>query len=115
MSKGVKAARPLALALLLALVPAPACAAVDLDALAHQAAAGARSPTETVAALVRWTHDHLSWTSTDYQIRMVDEILAGGGGNCREQAVVVRALLDRLGIRTRQIREINIQPASISR
>lgn len=38
------------------------------------------------------------------------EIICRQGGNCAEQALVVRALLKELGIRTRRISEINIQP-----
>lgn len=93
----------------------PARATVDLDALARTAAGDARTPTEKITAVVAWTHRALEWTGTDYRSRSVTEIIERGGGNCNEQASVVRALLTRLGVQTRRIREINIQPPSTRR
>lgn len=61
-----------------------------------------------VQSVVDWTHRHLEWTATDYQDRSVSAVLSRGGGNCREQAIVVRAALEDMNIATRQIREINL-------
>jgi transglutaminase-like putative cysteine protease len=84
----------------------------DVPALAKRIAPANGTTVATVRAMVDWTNQTLEWTATDYKSRDVVEILARGGGNCAEQAGVVRALLDAVGIRTRRIREINLQPAS---
>src|SRR5262249_28071503 len=76
---------------------------------------GARSAVTKVRAVVEWTNRSLEWTSTDYKERTVDEILERKGGNCNDQALVVVALLHELGIETRRVREINVQPESAER
>lgn len=85
---------------------------VDLDRLAVRAAGNARSATDRIRAIVGWTHENLEWTATDYRSRSVEEIIERGGGNCREQALVVQDFLGRLGIDTRMTREVNVQPAN---
>jgi transglutaminase-like putative cysteine protease len=89
-----------------------AWAATDVAALARQIAPAGGTTEATVRAMVDWTNKSLRWTATDYKARDVADILARGGGNCAEQANVVRALLDAVGVRTRRVREINLQPAS---
>lgn len=84
----------------------------DVAGLARRIAAPAGTSEQKVRAVVDWTNRTLDWTTTDYKSRDVAEILARGGGNCAEQAGVVRAMLDAVGVRTRRIREINLQPAS---
>ncbi len=87
-------------------------AAIDLDALAKTATEGAHTPTEKVAAAVAWTHQHMTWNYTDYKKRTVEQIVEQKGGNCFEQTLVVQDILSRVGVKTRRIREINIQPPS---
>src|ERR1700683_2223953 len=89
--------------------------AVDLDALARNATIGASTPTEKVKAAVSWTHAHNSWTSTDYEQRTVERIVERNGGNCNEQALVVQDILGRVGVKSRRVKEINIQPRSEER
>lgn len=92
--------------------PAPQ---VDLQVIARTAVADATTSTEKVRAAIQWTHDNMDWTSTDYQKRTIEEIIERRGGNCREQAMVVTALLQRVGVKVRQIREVNIQPENPAR
>ena len=66
-------------------------------------------------ALVHWIHEKFEWSATDYQNRSVTEILERRSGNCAEQARVLETLLNSLGITSRRIAEINIQPPSIQR
>jgi hypothetical protein len=99
----------------ISLLLATAAAGADLDALAKTAAGSATTPTAQVRSVIDWTNHALEWTATDYQKRTAEEIVDRKGGNCNEQAVVVRALLDRLGVKTRRVREINIQPESAER
>jgi hypothetical protein len=87
----------------------------DLAALAREAAGGAQASEAKVAAVVGWVNRQFTWTFTDYQKRSVAEIIARRGGNCNEQALVVCALLEQLGVKTRRVREINIQPESRDR
>lgn len=88
---------------------------VDKAALAQKAAGNAATTNDKVRAVIDWANHSFEWTSTDYKSRTVDEIITRGGGNCFEQAIVVVALLKELGIPTRRIREINIQPDSEQR
>src|SRR6201996_7764561 len=103
-------------AAIVALVISCGCGVVhaetDLKALAAGIAARAHTNTERVTAVIGWTHTHLDWLTTDYQKRTVQEILDRKGGNCDEDARVVVALLDELGVQNRRVQEINIQPAS---
>ena len=69
----------------------------DIDTLARNATGGATTPTEKVKAAVGWSHAHLSWTSTDYQQRTLQQIVERNGGNCNKQALVVRDILERVG------------------
>ncbi len=85
---------------------------VDKAVLARTAAGEATTTLNKVHAVVGWANQSFKWTYTDYRQRTVDEIIARKGGNCFEQAIVVAALLNELGIRTRSVREINIQPDS---
>ncbi len=96
-------------------IPSAALALPDPAALARLAAGDAGSPTEKIRRVVRWTHENLQWTATDYRSRSVLEILERGGGNCREQALVVQDFLARLDIASRMVREVNVQPADAAR
>jgi hypothetical protein len=60
--------------------------------------------------LVHWVNDSFKWSYTDYQRRTPAEIIARRAGNCAELASVLHMLLDTLGVRSRWIREINVQP-----
>jgi len=65
--------------------------------------------------LVHWVNDSFKWSYTDYQRRTPEEIVARRAGNCAELASVLHMLLDSLGVRSRWIREINVQPAPTPR
>jgi hypothetical protein len=90
-------------------------AQTDKAALARTAAGDSKTTLDRVRSVILWTNRSFQWTYTDYQRRTVDEIIARKGGNCNEQAMVVVALLSELGVRTRRVREINIQPESARR
>jgi len=88
-------------------------AQLDIHALAVQIIPNPQAPTaENVKKIVRWTNTNFKWTYTDYQRRTVKQIICRKGGNCNEQARVVSALLQELGIKNRRVSEINIQPDS---
>jgi hypothetical protein len=65
--------------------------------------------------LVRWVNEGFTWSATDYQRRSPPQIIARRAGNCAELASVLHLLLDSLGVRSRWIREINVQPAPTER
>ena len=67
---------------------------------------------QKVRTVIDWTNKSFEWTTTDYKKRTAIEVIDRRGGNCNEQAMVVRELLKQLNIPTRRIREINIQPES---
>jgi len=72
--------------------------------------AGSGSVLVRTRRLVYWINDRFDWSATDYQRRTVSEIIARRAGNCAELASVLHVFLDSLGIRTRWIHEINMQP-----
>ncbi len=82
---------------------------LDLTALATSVA-GRGSTIERTGRLVYWINDSLTWSATDYVQRTPKEILARRQGNCAALASVLHIMLDSLGIRSRWIREINVQP-----
>lgn len=85
---------------------------VDLKFLANQIAGQSVGTYNTVRNVVWWTNKNFHWNYTDYQRRTVKQIICQLGGNCNEQAQVVRALLRELNVKTRRTSEINIQPES---
>lgn len=95
-------------------IPIPTdTAAVNLPALALTICPDPALPTfAKVRQVVGWTNQNFHWNYTDYQKRTVKQIICRKGGNCNEQAMVVRALLKELGVSTRRMVEINIQPES---
>lgn len=90
-------------------------AEVDLHYLAKQIAGNSKGTFNTVRNIVWWTNKNFTWNFTDYKKRTVKQIVCQMGGNCNEQALVVRALLRELNIKTRRTSEINIQPESARR
>ncbi|MDH3338321.1 MAG: transglutaminase-like domain-containing protein [Gammaproteobacteria bacterium] len=88
---------------------------ITVESIAKASIIDDQSSTEKVRAVVDWTHGYLDWTDNDYVERTVNQVLQRGGGTCYEQAVVVEAVLKHAGVNTRQVREINIQPASEQR
>ncbi len=88
---------------------------IDLKLLAEKLTANASSTFEKVSHIIWWTNKNLNWNFTDYKSRTAKEILFQKGGNCAEQASVVRSLLTEIGIQTRKAVEINIQPAKEQR
>lgn len=82
---------------------------LDISRLASTVA-GRGSTREQTGRLVYWINDSLAWSATDYVRRTPREILSRRQGNCADLASVLRMMLDSLGIRSRWIREINVQP-----
>ena len=82
---------------------------VDITRLATKVA-GTGNTLERTGRLVYWINDSLTWSATDYVRRSPREILARRQGNCADLASVLHLMLDSLGIRSRWIREINVQP-----
>jgi len=64
---------------------------------------------------VHWVNDNFTWSATDYQKRTPQEIVARRSGNCAELASVLRMLLDSMHVRSRWVREINVQPEQTPR
>lgn len=90
--------------------------AIDIRQLAQSIISdSSTSTTDRVKKIVGWTNRNFEWTYTDYQKRTVKEIIVRGGGNRSEQTRVTRALLTQLGIKTRSVYEINIQPDDTAR
>lgn len=85
---------------------------VDMKSLAASIAGSVQGTFNKVRVLTWWTNRNLNWNFTDYQRRTAKQVLCQQGGNCNEQALVLRALLRELGIQTRKAIEINIQPES---
>ncbi len=83
---------------------------VNMQKLAKDIAGNTRATYEKVRNVIAWTNENFEWTYTDYKKRTVKEVICRQGGNCAEQAMVVRALLKELNVKTRRISEINIQP-----
>ena len=84
---------------------------VDLAQMAHAIIPpDCRSTVDRVRQIVEWTNRNFEWTFTDYKARTVKQIIVRGGGNCDEQTRITRTLLSQLGIQTRSMCEINIQP-----
>jgi hypothetical protein len=98
-----------------ALVPLPAKAESLVEFASRESMGSARTTVDKVRAAIAWTHKKLDWTSTDYVKRTPEQILERGGGNCYDQAIVVRALLEPAGVRTRVVREVNVQPSDRGR
>lgn len=65
--------------------------------------------------LVYWINDTFQWSATDYQQRSPAQIIARRAGNCADLASVLDMFLDSLGVRTRWVREINVQPGRTER
>lgn len=88
---------------------------IDLKLLAVKLTEGVQSSFEKVNQIIQWTNQNLHWNYTDYKSRTVKEILYQKGGNCAEQASVVKSLIEAIDIKTRKVVEINIQPAKAER
>jgi hypothetical protein len=91
-------------------------ATTDFRELAEQVAGtDEASGIERVRRIVAWMHREFDLLETDYQDRTVDEIVARRGGNCREHAMVLAALLNALDVPVHWVTEINIQAWSPQR
>jgi hypothetical protein len=77
--------------------------------------AGSGSALARTRRLVYWINDRFEWSATDYERRTPAEIIARRAGNCAELASVLHLFLDSLGMRTRWVREINVQPTPTPR
>lgn len=81
----------------------------DIDALGDSVAGSGSALTRT-RRLVYWINDRFDWSATDYQRRTPAEVIARRAGNCAELASVLHLFLDSLGVHTRWVHEINVQP-----
>ena len=89
--------------------------AESIPELARRAAGAGSSTEERTRNLVTWMQRSFEWTWTDYAARTPEEVIARRGGNCAELASVLETLLGALGIESRWIAEVNIQPRSEER
>ncbi len=85
---------------------------LDLKQFARSISLGATTDFERAEELLGWLSHNFKWLATDYKQRTVYEIIERKGGNCFELASVYMALIRTLGIKYRQVAEINIQPES---
>ncbi|MBM4162599.1 MAG: transglutaminase domain-containing protein, partial [Ignavibacteria bacterium] len=85
---------------------------LDLYEFALSITLHARTDYERAEHLLNWLSHNFRWLSTDYKKRTVKEIITRRGGNCFELATVYMSLIKTLGIRYRQVAEINIHPRS---
>lgn len=88
---------------------------VDLRQMASDIVGDAGGDRDKAEKIIVWLNENFIWTDTDYRNRTIQEIIARHGGNCAEQVRVTRALLNELGIPTRNIAEINVQPENEQR
>ncbi len=87
-------------------------AALNLAQFAASIVKNARTDYERAEQLLNWLSRNFKWLSTDYRKRTVKEIIVRKGGNCFELATVYMSMIKTLGLKYRQIAEINIQPRS---
>lgn len=93
----------------------PRTSAVPSIAQLADSIAGKGSSFERTRRLVYWINDSFDWSATDYQSRSPAQIIARRAGNCADLASVLDMFLDSLGMRTRWVREINVQPETTPR
>jgi transglutaminase-like putative cysteine protease len=87
----------------------------SIPALAHRIAGESGRTPERTRRLVEWMQKNLEWTWTDYQKRTAAEILERRAGNCADLATVLEALLQGIGVESRWVAEVNLQPRSEQR
>ncbi|MES2987453.1 MAG: transglutaminase-like domain-containing protein [Pseudomonadota bacterium] len=107
-----------ALAFVPSAAPATPTAITALDtveALAREIVGTETDPLRQTRLVVDWLNAHFTWNATDYEKRSVAELIAQRGGNCAEQMRVARSMLTSLGVKTRRMAEINLQPFSEQR
>lgn len=92
----------------------PAAVPLNIAAFADSAA-GQGTTFQRTQRLVHWVNDNFTWSATDYQKRTPQQIVARRSGNCAELASVLRMLLDSMNVRSRWVREINVQPEQTPR
>lgn len=85
---------------------------IDLKKFAASIVTDAGTDFQRAEKLLHWLSRNFKWLSTDYQKRTVKQIIVRKGGNCFELATVYMSLIKTLGLKYRQIAEINIQPRS---
>jgi hypothetical protein len=85
---------------------------LDLRRFALSISQGGGTDYEQAVRALDWLSHNFKWLATDYKQRTVREIIERKGGNCFELATVYMALIKTLGIKYRQVAEINIQPES---
>lgn len=87
-------------------------AQLDLRAFALSIVKNEGTDLARAERLLDWLSHNFKWLSTDYKQRTVKEIITRQGGTCFELATVYMGLVKMLGIRYRQVAEINIHPFS---
>lgn len=88
---------------------------LDTEMLAVKIAGKTGGTLERARKLVFWVNENFEFVYTDYKQRTVGELIKRRAGNCAEQARVLQALLKAVGVPSRWVAEINIQPKSKQR
>ena len=87
----------------------------DLPAFAREVSREESSELGRSQAIVRWLAKNFAWMDTDYRKRTVQQIVERRGGNCNDLAMVATSAMRALGIRLRQVHEVNLQAPSDER
>lgn len=87
----------------------PANDDVFLKDFAFSIAKPGKGNLEQAEIILNWLSNNFQWYATDYQNRTVREIIERKGGNCYELAKTFMSLIRQLGIKHRNIAEINVQ------
>lgn len=87
----------------------------EIKSLAIKITGSDRPNFQNAVKISEWLNREFSWVANDYKKRSVEEIIKRKAGHCGEQAMVLKALLTSIGIKCRDIREINIHPVSQAR
>lgn len=87
----------------------------ELDSLACRFAGETGTNLEKAERLLDSLGRSFKWLATDYQRRTPVQIVRRGGGNCFELAVLYGDLIRRLGVKHRQVAEINLHVYTPSR
>lgn len=80
----------------------------DLSGFSHYLVADAKTEQEKAEKIIDWLARHFDWTATDYKKRTLKQILERKGGNCAELARVAAAAFEKVDLKMRRVREINL-------
>lgn len=83
-------------------------AVTDLPAFAEHLIGDAKTEQEKAERIIDWFARNFDWTATDYKERTLTQILERKGGNCAELARVAAASFEKVNLKMRRVREINL-------